>query len=988
LAQGLFALLWLAVLFTAPTVKAADTIWFDDAPPAGASLAGDGEGWNWVGSNPAPYSGALAHQSALVNGIHQHYFFNANAASRLAVGAGDTLFAYVYLDPVNPPTEVMLQWNDGNWEHRAYWGLNSISWGVDGTASRRYMGALPPTGQWVRLEVPAALVGLEGRSLNGMAFTLFNGRATWDLAGKAAAQGTSVTVSGTVTANGLALSGVALAASNGGVCTGTNPSGQYSCTVPQNWSGSITPTLLGYTFTPASRSYSAVAANQTAQDYAASATTFQLSGTVSAGGSPLAGVVMTPSSGGACTATNAAGQYSCTVPFNWSGTVTPTLAGYTFTPTLRSYAGVLANQGAQDYGATAASVTVSGSVTAGGSALSGVGFAASNGGVCSPSNAAGQYSCTVPFNWSGSVTPALAGYEFTPAQRSYSGVTSAQAAQDYDASVAGASVQLSGTVSAGGAPLPGVAFAATNGSVCTTTNAAGQYGCTVPLNWSGTVTPMLAGYTFTPALRSYASIGTDQAGQDFAALSTVPDGPALVGASSAPVDGGSQTGPLASITPPSGMLAGDLVVLMVQARASANEDAFIVNTGGQVWSAFDATFRPGTGLYLRMYWARFNGTWTANPTVRSPAGVGGQPITLQMQAYRASDPGKWWVPDNWGYQGPGFAAPPFPHAASLPGITTLKPETVAVAAWATASANTWDTLSGAGWTQAGLLSQYRNASGAGQSLALAYQPRTSTGATGPVSLNQATGGGVPGAAYVVSFAAVDLPQGGAPTGPLTRVQSKSMQGGDGTSTLTLTLDAPVASGNALIGYVYFETESTRIVGPIVDDKGNEYTVVQAVDTTAVTQMGVTFFRPNITNAPRSITVTVTGTQGQLFRYAGMLAHEVSGALALDKYSGFSLPSGDAFNPVVISAGPVTTTADGAYIFCVAETVAQSPEIPFFDFSAWASARVVEEMRRSDSSNTFASGDTVQAVAGPIECTAAMSRGYQTFIMMMAFKPLP
>ena len=47
------------------------------------------------------------------------------------------------------------------------------------------MGALPPTGQWVRLEVPAAQVGLEGRTLNGMAFTLYDGRATWDYAGKA-----------------------------------------------------------------------------------------------------------------------------------------------------------------------------------------------------------------------------------------------------------------------------------------------------------------------------------------------------------------------------------------------------------------------------------------------------------------------------------------------------------------------------------------------------------------------------------------------------------------------------------------------------------------------------------------------------------------------------------------------------------------------------------------------------------------------------------
>ncbi len=156
--------------------------WVDDALPAGAIAAGYAEGWNWTSTNPSPFSGGLAHQSALVAGVHQHYFYNA--ASPLAVGVGDTLFAYVYLDPVNPPTEVMLQWNDGTWEHRAYWGANQIGWGTDGTISSRYMGALPATGQWVRLAVPAANVGLEGRAVNGMAFTLYGGRATWDFAGK------------------------------------------------------------------------------------------------------------------------------------------------------------------------------------------------------------------------------------------------------------------------------------------------------------------------------------------------------------------------------------------------------------------------------------------------------------------------------------------------------------------------------------------------------------------------------------------------------------------------------------------------------------------------------------------------------------------------------------------------------------------------------------------------------------------------------------
>jgi hypothetical protein len=160
--------------------------WVDDAVPAGAAVVSNGgDSWNWVSSNPSPYSGALAHQSAIATGFHQHYF--QGAASTLTVDVGDTLFAYVYLDPANPPNALMLQWNDGSWEHRAYWGPNLIGLGVDGTASRRFMGPLPPVGVWVRLAVPAAQVGLEGRTLNGMAFSLYGGRATWDYAWKTTA---------------------------------------------------------------------------------------------------------------------------------------------------------------------------------------------------------------------------------------------------------------------------------------------------------------------------------------------------------------------------------------------------------------------------------------------------------------------------------------------------------------------------------------------------------------------------------------------------------------------------------------------------------------------------------------------------------------------------------------------------------------------------------------------------------------------------------
>jgi hypothetical protein len=73
----------------------------------------------------------------------------------------------------------MLQWHSGDGgENRAYWGANTIGTGI-------YIRPLPAAGLWVRLEVPASLLGLEGSTLDGMAFTLYGGRATWDHAGKA-----------------------------------------------------------------------------------------------------------------------------------------------------------------------------------------------------------------------------------------------------------------------------------------------------------------------------------------------------------------------------------------------------------------------------------------------------------------------------------------------------------------------------------------------------------------------------------------------------------------------------------------------------------------------------------------------------------------------------------------------------------------------------------------------------------------------------------
>jgi hypothetical protein len=72
----------------------------------------------------SPYSDALSQQSSVGADLHEHYF--SGATQTLTVNAGDLLFAAVYIYPANVPSEIMLQWDNGSWEHRAYWGGDDL----------------------------------------------------------------------------------------------------------------------------------------------------------------------------------------------------------------------------------------------------------------------------------------------------------------------------------------------------------------------------------------------------------------------------------------------------------------------------------------------------------------------------------------------------------------------------------------------------------------------------------------------------------------------------------------------------------------------------------------------------------------------------------------------------------------------------------------------------------------------------------------------
>ncbi|HWD19188.1 MAG TPA: DUF1549 domain-containing protein [Verrucomicrobiae bacterium] len=161
--------------------KTAETVWVDGDLPPGARA--DLAAWRWVEGPAYPvFGGTRAHMnSASVDKAKQQHLVTDLPPVKFE--RDDRLFAYVYLEPTNAPAEIMVQWNQNGWEHRAFWGEDKIGYGDTGP-SRRKMGALPKAGEWVRLEIPVREVGLNpDETISGISFDQSGGTVYWDKAG-------------------------------------------------------------------------------------------------------------------------------------------------------------------------------------------------------------------------------------------------------------------------------------------------------------------------------------------------------------------------------------------------------------------------------------------------------------------------------------------------------------------------------------------------------------------------------------------------------------------------------------------------------------------------------------------------------------------------------------------------------------------------------------------------------------------------------------
>lgn len=149
-------------------------------------------------------------------------------------------------------------------------------------------------------------------------------------------------------------------------------------------------------------------------------------------GEEIGGTTITFSNGEGFTTTDSSGYYSQKVKEGWSGTGTPSKAGYNFDPAYRDYSNIKRNQTNQDYTGILQTRTISGYIrTMSGSGFDGVTVVFDNGGGTETTDSSGYYEGEVTYGWSGTITPFKDGFSFVPAFRSNLKVVFNQSNQDY-----------------------------------------------------------------------------------------------------------------------------------------------------------------------------------------------------------------------------------------------------------------------------------------------------------------------------------------------------------------------------------------------------------------------------------------------------------------------------------------------------------------------------------------------------------------------------
>ncbi|TAJ61717.1 MAG: hypothetical protein EPO58_04145 [Chitinophagaceae bacterium] len=216
------------------------------------------------------------------------------------------------------------------------------------------------------------------------------------------------------------------------------------------------------------------------------------------------------------------------------------------------------------------------------------------------------------------------------------------------------------------------------------------------------------------------------------------------GSSSNPTDNGALGAATVAVTPPAAMKEGDLV-LMIGLRRASSITLTVSATGGQTWNLLPV-LTGTTNVSPRIFWCRFNGTWSTNPSVAMTAS---STNTVVMHVFRPPSRGYSWAVSVNQVSTAAAAAATITRA----GVTTTHNNTLTLASWFTADDNAWGNMidvSGTGWAVTGS-AQYRNTQGTDNSCTFAHLIKTTAGATGNVSKQQTANGNDATRTAIVSF---------------------------------------------------------------------------------------------------------------------------------------------------------------------------------------------------------------------------------------------
>lgn len=204
------------------------------------------------------------------------------------------------------------------------------------------------------------------------------------------------------------------------------------------------------------------------------------------------------------------------------------------------------------------------------------------------------------------------------------------------------------------------------------------------------------------------------------------------GSASVPSDNGSNIVAPITLTPPANMVLGDLVIVFCTTR---NDDTVFdmgVATGGQTWTALSTMLPIGTAS-SRVFWCRFNGTWTGNPSF----GFSTAESTVHSAVMHVFRPT---VPQNsWTLEGESTPALDNTNPITIAGRTTTHLATLSIGFWMSDNAATFSGLTGTDWINLGN-AQYRNTGGSDTSTSYAYKVQLEAGPTGSVAKTQSITG--------------------------------------------------------------------------------------------------------------------------------------------------------------------------------------------------------------------------------------------------------